>query len=239
MILSFSKKEKPGGFSDEQLRVAARAVRNSMLASLDGKTEEQHVFSESFLSRMRILLHIDERRNRRKLVLQRAAIILIGFFLAGTMFLAFNPDARADLANWIRNTYENSVFYQFFSKNSDQSEDLYQTLPDIEFSWLPEEYEIQEIYRDEQQATLLLSNETSIIVFEYWISSSSDYYEFFTSDHNQEVVLVNGKQADYFQGIGEDISNVLVWSDKNVVFCLDSCMQKEDMIRIAEGIIKK
>ena len=239
MILSFLKKEKPGGFSDEQLRVAARAVRNSMLASLDGETEERHVFSEPFLSRMRILFHIDEHRNRRKQVLQRAAIILIGFFLAGTMFLAFNPDARADLANWIRNIYENSVFYEFFSKDEDDVVDLPKTLPNVEFSWLPGEYEIQEIYRDDQRVILLLCNEVDSISVEYWIASSSEYYEMFTSDHILEEVVVNGEQADFYQGADAQTANILAWTDEDIAIIINAYFTKEVLIKIAEGIIKK
>ena len=239
MMVPFSRNDNSGGFTDEQLRAAAKAVRNAMLKSLEAEPEEQHTFSESFLRRIQALLRINDRRERRKHALQRAAIILIGFFLAGTLFLAFNPDARADLANWIRNTYENSIFYQFFSKESDETGDLPQTLPDVEFTWLPEKYEIQEAYRDDEKATLLLSNETTIIIFEYWFASPSEYYEMYTSDNIQETVEVNGKQADYYQGIDEQATNTLVWSEHNMFFSLNSSLPKEELIRIAEGIIKK
>lgn len=236
MIRSFYKIVDPDDFTEEQLSAAAIAVRSSMLESLDKEEKVHHTFSELFLHRMQTLFRLDARRERKKHALQRVAVIILGLFLAGSLFLAFNPEARAEFANWIRSTYENSVFYEFFSNKSNKSGNMSHTLPDIEFTWLPGEYEIEEVFRDDQKSTFLLTNEESIIVFEYWLASSSEYYEYFSNEHTQETVQIKGIQADFYQATDSQTANALIWSDTNIVYCIDSYLSKADMIRIAEGI---
>ncbi len=82
MIHLFSKRTDPSGLSDEELRAAAQAVRNSMLQSLEVTAESYHTFSESFLRRMQELLRLDRRRNSRRRVLQHAAVFLLGVFIS-------------------------------------------------------------------------------------------------------------------------------------------------------------
>ena len=240
MMVPFSRNDNPGGFTDEQLRAAAKAVRSAMLESLKTEAEEQHSFSESFLRRLQALLRINDRRERRKHALQRAAIILIGFFLAGTLFLAFNPDARADFSRWIKEAYEKSIFYQFFSKGKYESDPASpaQVLPDIEFSWLPGEYESQKVYDDGQHIILLLSNPEDTIVLEYMFVSCSEYVEVFTKDYVQEKAVVQGGDADFYQSISEGVVSVLIWKDdsESIIFKLNSGFSKEIIIQIAEGI---
>ena len=78
MIYLFSKRPDPGGFSDEELQIAARAVQDAILRSLEAESEAKHTFSESFLERMNALFRKDERRNGIKRALQHAAIIVRG-----------------------------------------------------------------------------------------------------------------------------------------------------------------
>lgn len=238
MIRLFYKIVDPDDFTEEQLSAAAIAVRSSMLESLDKEEKVHHTFSELFLHRMQTLFRLDARRERKKHALQRVAVIIVGLFLAGSLFLAFNPEARAELANWIRSTYENSVFYEFFSNKSNKSGNMSHTLPDIEFTWLPGKYEIQEAYRDDNRIIILLLKGEDSITVDYWRSSYSEYFEVFTNDYVKDTAYVKGNPADYYQG-RDSTANILVWLDENVVFCINSDLPKDTLIKIAEGIVKK
>ena len=137
MIYLFSKRPDPGGFSDEELQIAARAVQDAMLRSLEEESESKHIFSESFLARMNALFRKDERRNGIKRALQHAAIIVIGVFLAGALLLAFNPEVRADFTRWVKSTFEKSISINISRKKkyifqANQS-DLFLTLSSVGF----------------------------------------------------------------------------------------------------------
>ena len=239
MIYLFSKRPDPGGFSDEELQIAARAVQDAILRSLEAESEAKHTFSESFLERMNALFRKDERRNGIKRALQHAAIIVIGVFLAGALLLAFNPEVRADFTRWVRNTYEKSFFYDFFSRKDGRNDSLDETLPEIEFTWLPSEYSIQELISVQNKRTLYLSNDNSSIILNYWEENEFDHLEIFSTDFVHEEITIHGLEADYYSSLRDDIDNMLVWTsdDYKLIFNMFSHLSKEDMTKIAEGII--
>lgn len=240
-MIRFSSKSKMDSFnfSDEELRIAAQAVRNAMVCALPDASKCQHTFSERFLRKMRPLFQIDRRGMQRKAVLRHVAVFIIGIFITATLFLAFNPQARADFVGWIRSTYERSIFYQFFSENSAESQEP--TLPEVEFTWLPGEYEKQQVYNDGQKAMLLLSSDEGTLVLEYMFSENADYVEVFTEGYNHGQTMINGKIADTYWGSDQDNSNALVWmnNDETVVFNLTGAHPIETLVTIAEGIIEK
>ena len=235
----FSRRADPSGFSDDELRFAAQAVRDSMLSSLEKALEPRHTFSEAFLRRMQVLFRLDDRRNHRKHILQHAAVFLIGVFLTGALFLAFNPDARADFSRWIRNTYEKSIFYQFFSDGTQEESESAVSLPDVEFAWLPGNYDIQVVFSSPQRVRIRLISATDSIVFEYWNVNETDYIEIFSDDYQYESTQINDDPADFYESFDIGVDNLLVWmnEDRSIMLSLSSSQSKETMERIASSII--
>lgn len=225
-------------FTDEALRTAAQAVRDSMLSALIEDSECHHTFSSQFLSRIQNLLQKEKRRLQWKSFLQHAAVLFLGILFTGALFLAFNPDARADFSRWIRNTYESSIFYQFFSGHSGVQAT---SLPDHDFTWLPGHYEVQEVYNDGQKRMTMLIGANDVIMLEYWPTDGSDYVEVFTSDFEQETAEINSERADFYRSISPDTANILVWTNNRntIVYNLSASLPKEIMIKIAEGITEK
>lgn len=237
----FSRRADPSGFSDDDLRFAAQAVRNSMLSSLEKDLEPRHTFSEAFLRRMQELFRLDARRNMRKRVFQHAAILIIGFFLSGLLFLAFNPEARADFTRWVRSVYENSIFYQSLSdENLGQSESV-DGLPEVEFSWLPGDYEIQVLSDSPLRRRIRLVGSENSILLEYWFINEADYVEVFTDEYSHEFVTIHGSTADFYLSKVQDAYNTLVWTvDGSSVICsLNANLEKDILVRIANNIFFK
>lgn len=238
MIHLFSQRPDPGGFSDEELRIAAQAVRNAMLDSLKDDPELHHSFSEQFLRRMETLFRLDARRSRQKRAFQHAAILIIGFFLSGLLFLAFNPEARADFTRWVRSVYEKSIFYQSLSDETSKHREATDGLPEVEFSWLPNDYEIQENFANPQRRRILLVGSNDYCVLEYWDVSHTDYVEVFSDEYAYESVFIGNTIADFYYAVDSDTDNVLIWSndDSSIMFCLYSMQPKDIMIKIASSI---
>lgn len=237
----FSSRANPSGFSDDELRIAAQSVRDSMLSSLEKDLEPRHTFSEAFLRRMQDLFCLDDRRNHRKRILQHAAVFLIGVFLTGTLFLAFNPDARADFSRWIRNTYEKSIFYQFFSDGTQEESESAVSLPDVEFAWLPGDYDIQVVFSSPQKRRIILSKSDDTIMLVYWVVDEMDYLEVFTDGYQHEQVNINGQPAEAVTDSNLIEPNALTWlnKDETISFNLSGAHPIEELIRIAEGISEK
>lgn len=241
MIHLFSSQTDPNGFSDEELRIAAQAVRNSMLKSLDESVSERHTFSDAFLQRMQKLFRLDNKRTQRKRILQHAAVFLIGVFLAGALLLAFNPEVRADFSRWVRNLYEKSVFYQFFSDESSEESESPASLPDVEFTWLPGDYDVQVVFSSPQKRRIVLSKDNDTIMLVYWVVDDLNYLEAFTEGYLHEQTDINGLPAEAITDPKSVDANALVWINKNNTICfnLSGKHPVEELIRIAEAISEK
>lgn len=224
-------------FSDEALRAAARAVRESMLRALEEEKPEEHSFSEAFLEKIRKLVAIDRQRLRRRAVWQRVAGIILGILIGSGFFLAFNAEARADFMSWVRSTYENSILYEFFQGTKKEEA----VLPEIEFTWLPGEYEIQELYNNGQRATVLLNGKEQLLMLNYWLANDLDHVQVFASTFKHELIMIHDKEADIYYGSEEDPENSIVWenSDGTVFFNLTSELSTDTLVKIAEGIKEK
>lgn len=241
MIHLFSQRPDPGGFSDEELRIAAQAVRNAMLDSLKDDPELHHSFSEQFLRRMETLFRLDARRSRQKRAFQHAAILIIGFFLSGLLFLAFNPEARADFTRWVRSVYEKSIFYQSLSDEDLGHSESVDGLPEVDFSWLPGDYEIQVLSDSPLRRRIRLVGSENSILLEYWFINEADYVEVFTDEYSHEFVTIHGSTADFYLSKVQDAYNTLVWTvDENSVICsLNANLEKDILIKIANNILFK
>ena len=238
MIHLFSQQPNPGGFSDEELRIAAQAVRNAMLDSLKDDPELHHSFSEQFLRRMETLFRLDARRSRQQRAFQHAAILIIGFFLSGLLFLAFNPEARADFTRWVRSVYEKSIFYQSLSDEDLEHNESLDGLPEVDFSWLPGDYEIRVVSDSPRMRRILLVNSEDLILLEYQILDDDYYLEVFTDEYTHEIVNVNGASADLYVSNTPDAVNALVWTieERSIIFALNADLPKHILIKIANNI---
>jgi hypothetical protein len=222
-------------FTDAELKAAAGQVREAMLRSLPDPDKCTHEFSEAFNEKMRPLLARSERRQRGRNVLRSIAAILILLFISMTVWLSVDAEAREAVLNWVRQVYEDRVVYRF--ESAAQSGEL----PEYEVTWIPEGYEVVEEYEDETERVVVYYNETSGlgVVFDYHFINEESLEEVLFDDGTQvEKVTVNGVKADYYY---DDESNVLMWVDKNdsIVYIINTQLDKESIIHIAESVVKK
>lgn len=223
------------GFSEEELRQAACAIQDALLAALPEADEIECELSDGFRRRMDALMKKDKFRRRFRRTARNLAAALLFILLCSSIWLVFDTEARADFLRWVRNVYENSIVYEFFG---DGREDK---LPEIEFGWLPEGYTKAETnFGDNSGYVLFDSREGEKIVFMYEFMYSGLHSEISDFDNNLEYekVWIGGMPADFYFDPGEEDSNVLLWidEDKGVCFIIISLLEKTDMIKIAENI---
>ena len=138
-----------------------------------------------------------------------------------------------------RNNNEKSIFYEFFTANN-SSQDIVD-LSDIEFTWLPDDYTIQDTYKDDYKQMVLLMSTDDAIMLECWPAETIDYLELYTEGFVREQTVVNGRAADALLSSDPTSSNALIWmsQDESVVFELTAAQPVDVLIRIAEGITQK
>ena len=228
---------EPELFPEDELRAAAGAVRETMLAALDKDTDPGRTFSPAFAIRMEPLLRLDRLRTGRRRFLQRAAVLLLAVLLTGSLILAVNPDARAAFFDWVRTVYEKSVVYEFFVNDPDPEVE-FEEVPDVNISLLLDEYEAKVISASPAYSAIILSGEYTTLMLECWRTEKPSVIEIYTDDYTLEEVKVHGKRAEYYKSNSPENNNVLAWMDEEekLFFNLSSESEKERLIEVAEKI---
>ena len=220
-------------FSENDLRNAARAVRKSMLASLPEPSEIECEFSEGFLNKMDVLIALDKRRQRVRLIARRVAMIFLAILLGLSTWLAIDTEARATAMKWIREVIEDNIYYRFFGTSKETK------LPNFVPAWLPDGFTLTESDNSTTHHMFFYEDtESNMILFDYCFLSDGLQVQYSGDDSERETVYIREVPADFYPADETSFSNNLIWIDEyeGIVFLLDSNLEKEVMLRIADSV---
>lgn len=219
-------------FSDAELRQAATLVRQSMLESLPHPTECHYDISPEMEQKIdRLLKREDQKKHLRRLG-QMAASILLAFLVGVGAWLAVDTEARAAVVRWVKEVYEESVFYRFFNESTSKA------MPYYRLTSLPGDYTETVAYEDESLRVLMYENGTDIIIFTCQRMVSSNAAEMYSNSYSLEQVPLNNFVAELYVPFDPTSTSDLVWIDDNqsLFFCLSSFAEKDVIIDIAKGV---
>ena len=219
--------------TDKMLQQAAGEVELAMLNSLSAKDITPHQFSERFEKKMKKLINKVKHPIRYNLLRSAAAIILIIFTLFGTL-VAFSPEVRASVINWVRST-----FFEFsqYSSAGDNSNTNYE----YHFSLVPEGYtELATIDADDGKTYIYAHEEGYTLQFSYVIGNLAHNFFLKTDSHDHFDGLVNGNKADIYIANSEDENSAIVWRDSetDILLCVSANVDKDTLIAFAESVTK-
>ena len=224
--------------TEDELKRAAKQVRECMLNALPEPEDCHYIFSPEFERKMKRLIYRQRREAKiRKTCRSIAAILLIILFL-GSVWLSFDPKAYSEFTKWIKDVYQNSVVYHFFTNENETTSS--KLLPNYTFGWLPEGYKVEVIERTPTSMFLLAEDESNnAVMLNYaFINDQSELFVFGNMLLSEEVKIGDYIGTLYYDPEAEG-SNTLVWDNGEIVFYIDSVLSKEELTLIAENIILK
>ena len=213
-------------------------AEDAVAQAMTQRAEEggEHRFSSAFERRMARLGRRVRGRKRLRQVGQWAAMVaLIAAVTLGGV-LAFSPQARADMANWIRQVEENAVWYVFFGPEQTETLSVYRP------QWLPEGFELVEEQEDEWHYISTYENRSTgeVILFDYFFTEEGFQLEVsaLEGELHCERVNINGVYTEYFWDDEEDGNAALMWFDeaKGIEFTINSDAGKMDILHMAESV---
>lgn len=223
-------------FNDNDLKMAAQLVAESMLNNLPPKSECEHDFSDNFLAKMEKLLHRQKQRQAWHKMVRFAAAVIITVTITFGAVMAASPTARAAVVQWVREIYENSMIYRFFSETEDER------LPMYGLDWIPTGFEQTEIFYDKDlYRSVYVNNKTGQgFVFEYYYMANSTASMIIPGENCVlEHTKINGNPADYYQeSDGADTNILMVFDEENnICFSVSATLDKDSIFTIAEHIV--
>jgi hypothetical protein len=203
-----------------------------MLEQLPEPSECRHTFSDEFEQKMRELMDRKNHHGAWHKFAHRAAAVILAVLLGLGAWLAVDQDARAAVTRWIREVYENSVFYRFSGEASIDQNHTY------ELAWIPEGYEkVNQASTDTTQSVLYESKD-SAFTFLWHNTHEGSLYKFDGTKGEGIPVLINGLEGHYYPAANSNTTNDLVWIDDNskTLFSISSYLPFEDILHIAESV---
>ena len=224
-------------FTDDELREAAIAVRDAMLASIPAEEDCPYEFSPEFEERIRHLYQekMAEKKKPRHPALRRVAAIFLATLVALSTWLAVDNRARAAVLRWFREIYETRIIYRFTGEGEAK------VLPDFEVTWIPEGYEQSELYRNKYSCVVVYAPPGSPadgVGISYNLISEGLAVVIDEIDGDPIPVEINGVKAELYLGTEASPVNVLVWvrEDLGVQIDITAKIDPEDMLHIANGL---
>ncbi len=223
--------------TDAQLRKAAAAVRDAMLASIPAEEDCPDELSPGFEER--IFRLYEEKRAEKKRpkhpVLRRAAAIFLAAVIGFGVWMAADPVARAAVTRWFREVYENQIVYRF------TGEEPGEVLPEFELTWIPEGYERADVFRDDLSCVVMYSlpgSKDEGFVFSYDLITDGLGLTVNDSDGPGIPVEINGVEGYFYPGSEVSRANLLAWvrEDLGVLVKINSRLSQDDILHIAEGL---
>ena len=224
-------------FGEAELTAAAGAVRESMLKALPEPEECKHEFSARFEKKMQKLLQKEQRRQTFAAVRRWAAAIILLLLVSGGTILTVDAEARASFFDWVREVYENSIVYRFFNEPQEEA------LPTYELGWVPEGYELVDLYQDDTLYSAVYQigdDKNCAFILDYSYAQNGSLLQVWGEETEYKVkeVRVNGMMAEFYLALDEAEPNTLVWIDDKaqIIFSINGYLNESDMLHIAENM---
>ena len=223
-------------FTEKELELAAKEVIWAIAESVPPAGEFRHEFSPAARARMTALTSRVQHRERKRTVFRSVAAIFILLLATVTVWLSADAEARETVLRWVRETFEFGVVYKLESTVEPAG-----VLPKYEITWLPEGLEmVEEEYQNNTYNVTYYNKDTDkTLIFDYEIEKDG-YNAFVLTDQSTQysTITINEVEAEYYQ---DDNSRTIMWIDEkdSLLFVITSNLDKETVIRFAEGIRKK
>ena len=219
-------------FTEEELSKAARELCAAYSGAAPGKVAEYQV-SDRFKAKINVLISREKLRRTLKRLARSAAALLLSLALISGTWLIFDVEARAGFGGWLKNSYENSIIYEFFGRREEQS------LAGLEFGWLPGGYSLSARESGKDVAVYLFTDpEGSSIVLSYGFMYSGSFDIIHDEGLLWEELIINGGEGCFYLD-PENGETLLWWTDpeKGLRFELNSLLTKEEALKFAENIL--
>lgn len=196
--------------------------------------EPPHEFSQEFERKMKKVINSIGRKDRikkfKRVAIKTAlsAAVVVSFVFGG---LLTQPEVLAAVQNVFKSVFDKYDKYEYVG------EEL--TIEDFDNSfrlgYVPDGYYLSEGNYSPVRVTLIYTDQTNEIIFEYGISNfTTTSYD---NEHNSyETFDLNGVEYHYYKSNDADFDDRFIWYKNGYAFGIYAHLSKDELVKIAENI---
>ena len=222
--------------SNEFIRQATEEYHEESMSAIPTENEIDHVFSDRFENNMRSVI---KKNNHPQLnrVLRMAASFALVILVASGSVMALSPTARAAVMGWLFG--QDGTTFSYTSMGEESESDVYYK---YDLAEIPEGYFLWQEIVDESQSIMLYAEEETGHLLKVTGSPNDGTGAMFllTTTDEKSTVQIGDITADFYQSSTADSSSGLAWIDPDTdyLICLDGFFSKEELIEMAQSLVK-
>ncbi len=221
--------------NDEFLYTHMPKVEEMMLKRIPLETELSHKFSWQFQRKMKVLLKYERRTPAmRQFVHQmKTAVVILSIVLSMTFGAVMSVEAyRVRLFKYAIEIWEKLTSVVIHSEDNAD----YDILTPIELTYVPDGYYLFELENNQYEDIVIYQNDAGAeIYFSQRLVTQSEFI--FDSENADKDNIIIEEQTVYI--LVNKNTTQLYWYDKSTLYSLIGSLDKLELIKMAESIIKK
>lgn len=218
------------------LRQATEEYHEESMSAIPTENEIDHVFSDRFEENMKSVIKKNNHPQLKR-VLRMAASFALVILVASGSVMALSPTARAAVMGWLFG--QDGTTFSYTSMGEESESDVYYK---YELPQIPEGYYLWQEIVDESQSILLYAEEETGHLLKVTGAPNDGTSAMFllTTTDEKSTVQIGDVTADFYLSESEDVSSGLAWVDpeNDYLICLDGFFSKEELIAMAESLVK-
>ena len=218
------------------LRQATEEYHEESMSAIPTENEIDHVFSDRFENNMRSVIKKNNHPQLKR-VLRMAASFALVILVASGSVMALSPTARAAVIGWLFG--QDGTTFSYTSMGEESESDVYYK---YDLAEIPEGYFLWQEIVDESQSILLYAEEETGHLLKVTGSPNDGTGAMFllTTTDEKSTVQIGDITADFYQSSTADSSSGLAWIDPDTdyLICLDGFFSKEELIEMAQSLVK-
>ena len=218
------------------LRQATEEYHEESMSAIPTENEIDHVFSDRFEENMKSVIKKNNHPQLKR-VLRMAASFALVILVAGGSVMALSPTARAAVMGWLFG--QDGTTFSYTSMGEESESDVYYK---YELAEIPEGYFLWQEIVDESQSIMLYAEEETGHLLKVTGSPNDGTSAMFllTTTDEKSTVQIGDITADFYQSSTADSSSGLAWIDPDTdyLICLDGFFSKEELIEMAQSLVK-
>ena len=218
------------------LRQATEEYHEESMSAIPTENEIDYVFSDRFEENMKSVIKKNNHPQLKR-VLRMAASFALVILVASGSVMALSPTARAAVMGWLFG--QDGTTFSYTSMGEESESDVYYK---YDLAEIPEGYFLWQEIVDESQSIMLYAEEETGHLLKVTGSPNDGTGAMFllTTTDEKSTVQIGDITADFYQSSTADSSSGLAWIDPDTdyLICLDGFFSKEELIEMAQSLVK-
>lgn len=220
---------------DMDISRACGVVNDVMLDSFHSSFGGETLNRTEALNKIKLIHSAAHKRSPASVYLKRVSVVILTLAISTGMVFTFSEDARAYVTNWVKEINQNMTIYHFYDESNNDK------VASVRIKHMAKGYFEKSHTQYGSPFSFTFENEEGkrLSIDCYRKDKFSIHLE--RDSGSSETIMINGNEGEFYGKTSEAEDCILIWTNtgQNLAYVIIGDLDKEEMIKIAEGVYTK